>query len=475
MAVAASVCNRNASPFIGRFPPPPLLAGKTQSGPCGGRSFRAFEVRALFWRSNKSLEPRETVDLSLGDYTLTTSGAEDVSTAKSRPKQISLSVVSSISEVSSSDWDACALDATGPEKYNPFLSHGFLSSLEESNSAVKETGWMPRHIVTKDESGTVIGVVPLYLKSHSYGEFVFDHSWADAYYGYGSRYYPKYQCCVPFTPVTGPRILLRDSLYKDQVFDIVVDALKNLVVKSQVSSVHITFSSENEWHNLKEKGFLQRIGMQYHWRNRNYTCFDDFLMDMKQNKRKNIRQERKKISAQNLTMKRLRGNEIKAKHWDSFYTFYRNTTDNKWGSPYLTREFFHNLGSKMGDQVLLVVAEEGDELVAGALNLIGGDAIYGRLWGCHSRAYYPSLHFEACYYQAIEAAIELNLRSVEAGAQGEHKIQRGYMPVPTYSCHYLLDEDFSKAIEEFVVREATQVKLVMKLIQDSGPFKEGIQ
>ncbi|XP_056163406.1 uncharacterized protein LOC115691187 isoform X1 [Syzygium oleosum] len=449
--------------------------GKTQSGLCAGRSFRASGIRALFWRSKKSLEPRETVDLSLGDYTLAAPGAEDVSMTKPRPMQISLSVVSSISEVSSNDWDACALDATGPEKYNPFLSHGFLSSLEESNSAVKETGWMPRHIVAKDESGTVIGVVPLYLKSHSYGEFVFDHSWADAYYSYGSRYYPKYQCCVPFTPVTGPRILLRDSLYKDQVFDIVVDALKNLVAKSQVSSIHITFSSENEWHYLKEKGFLQRIGMQYHWRNRNYTCFDDFLMDMKQNKRKNIRQERKKISAQNLTMKRLQGNEIKAKHWDSFYTFYRNTTDNKWGSPHLTREFFHSMGSKMGDQVLLVVAEEGDELVAGALNLIGGDTVYGRLWGCHPRAYYPSLHFEACYYQAIEAAIELNLKTVEAGAQGEHKIQRGYMPVPTYSCHYLLDEDFSKAIDEFVVREATQVKLVMKMIQDSGPFKEGIE
>ncbi|KAF8019427.1 hypothetical protein BT93_G0187 [Corymbia citriodora subsp. variegata] len=477
MAVAASLCNRNPSPFLGRFPPPlhPLAGKKTQSGPCAGRSSRASGIRALFWRSKKSLEPRETADLSLGDYTLTAPDAEDVSATKSRPKQISLSIVSSISEVSANDWDACALDATGPEKYNPFLSHGFLSSLEESNSAVKETGWMPRHIVAKDESGTVIGVVPLYLKSHSYGEFVFDHSWADAYYSYGSRYYPKYQCCVPFTPVTGPRILLRDSLYKDQVFDIVVDVLKNLVAKSQVSSIHITFSSENEWHNLKEKGFLQRLGMQYHWRNRNYTCFDDFLMDMKQNKRKNIRQERKKISAQNLTMKRLRGNEIKAKHWDSFYTFYKNTTDNKWGSPYLTREFFHNMGSKMGDQVLLVVAEEGDELVAGALNLIGGDTIYGRLWGCHPRAYYPSLHFEACYYQAIEAAIELNLKTVEAGAQGEHKIQRGYMPVPTYSCHYLSNEDFSKAIEEFVVREATQVKLVMDLISDSGPFKEGIQ
>ncbi|ESR44726.1 hypothetical protein CICLE_v100012201mg, partial [Citrus x clementina] len=228
-----------------------------------------------------------------------------------------------------------------------------------------------------------------------------------------------------------------------------------------------------------------RIGMQYHWRNRNYKklvvsilflyCFDEFLMDMKQNKRKNIRQERKKISAQNLTMKRLRGHEIKAKHWDSFYRFYKNTTDNKWGSPYLTRDFFHDMGSKMKDQVLLVVAEDGDELVAGALNLIGGDSLFGRLWGCHPRAYYPSLHFEACYYQAIEAAIELSLSAVEAGAQGEHKIQRGYLPVTTYSCHYLLHENFRKPIENFLVRESTQVNLVMKLLHESGPFKDGIR
>ncbi|XP_019079138.1 uncharacterized protein LOC100262534 isoform X2 [Vitis vinifera] len=367
------------------------------------------------------------------------------------------------------------MDATGPEKFNPFLTHGFLSSLEETGCAVKETGWMPRHIIAKDECDNILGVVPLYLKSHSSGEFVFDYSWADAYYSYGSRYYPKLQCCVPFTPVTGQRILVRNNSYKDQVFDSLVSAMKDLTAKFQVSSLHVTFPTESEWDKMKEKGFLQRTGMQYHWKNRNYKNFDEFLMDMKQSKRKNIRQERKKISTQNLTMKRLRGYEIKAKHWDSFYKFYRNTTDNKWGSPYLTRDFFHNMGSKMEDQVLLVVAEEGDELVAGALNLIGGDTLFGRLWGCLPRAYYPSLHFEACYYQAIEAAIELNLNKVEAGAQGEHKIQRGYMPVTTYSCHYFLDKGFEKAINEFLVRETAQVKLVMKLLHESGPFKDGIQ
>ncbi|KAK9286561.1 hypothetical protein L1049_014960 [Liquidambar formosana] len=304
MAMAAVVCycKPSPSPFLGQFPSQLRNLSSKQSI---GNSVHATTINAIFWGSKKVVEPQE-MDPSLGDYTLTGSGPEEVTT-----KKVSLSVVSSISDISSNDWDACALDATGPEKFNPFLTHGFLSSLEESGSAVKKTGWIPRHIVAQDECESILGVVPLYLKSHSYGEYVFDHSWADAYYSYGSRYYPKLQCCVPFTPVTGQRVLVRNSSYKDQVFDILVSALKDLATKSQVSSLHITFPSESEWHKMKEKGFLQRIGMQYHWKNRNYENFDEFLMDMKQSKRKNIRQERKKISTQNLTIKRLRGHEIK--------------------------------------------------------------------------------------------------------------------------------------------------------------------
>ncbi|ESQ43675.1 hypothetical protein EUTSA_v10013635mg [Eutrema salsugineum] len=425
----------------------------------------------MFWRSNKSPEVRE-FDVSLENYTLTGSGTEEASRKKN---VISLSVVTSISEIQQAEWDACALDSSQPESYNPFLMHGFLSSLEETGCAIRETGWMPLHIVAKDESGNVLGVTPLYLKSHSYGEFVFDHSWADAYRSFGGRYYPKLQCCVPFTPVSGPRILIRNHPCKDQVFDAIVSAMTELAAKLQVSSLHITFPSGAEWNILKEKGFSQRIGMQYHWKNRGYKNFDEFLMDMKQSKRKNIRQERKKIGTQNLKMRRLRGDEIKARHWDSFYDFYRNTTDNKWGTPYLTREFFHDMASKLGDGVLLVLAEENEEPVAGALNLIGGDTLFGRLWGCRPDSYYPSLHFEACYYQAIEAAIELNLKTVEAGAQGEHKIQRGYLPVKTYSCHYIFDEGFKQAIDEFLVRESNQVDYVIKLLHESGPFKETIE
>lgn len=468
MAIAASASA--SSSFLGYFPP---YLRDLPYRKCYPKSIYKSRIKALFWQPKKAVDPPE-MDLSLGNFTMTKINSEGDSTSLETAKMISVSVLSSISEVSSNDWDACSLNATGPEEFNPFLTHGFLSSLEESGCAVKETGWIPRHVIAHDEHKNILGVVPLYLKSHSYGEYVFDHSWADAYYNYGARYYPKLQCCVPFTPVTGQRILVRNSPYKDQVFDILVSAMKDLAVKFQVSSLHITFPSVNEWHKLKEKGFLQRTGMQYHWKNRNYKNFDEFLMDMKQGKRKNIRQERKKISAQNLTMKRLRGYEIKDRHWDTFYKFYRNTTDNKWGTAYLTRDFFHNMGSKMGDNVLLVVAEEGDELVAGALNLIGGDAIFGRLWGCLPHVYYPSLHFEACYYQAIEAAIELNLDKVEAGAQGEHKIQRGYLPVATYSCHYLLDEGFSAVIGNFLARETDQVELVTKLIKDSGPFKDGI-
>ncbi|XP_031473535.1 uncharacterized protein LOC116246008 isoform X2 [Nymphaea colorata] len=438
-----------------------------------GRRDRIGRICAIFWRPKNSVQVQE-LDFSLGTFTINRTPQDGASVnGVEEPCTVSFSICPSISEIDAAEWDVCAMDATGHDKFNPFLSHGFLSSLEETGCAVKETGWMPQHIVARDQHQNILGVAPVYLKSHSYGEFVFDHSWADAYYRFGIDYYPKLQCCVPFTPVTGQRILIRNTWCKDQIFGKFITTMKALADK--VSSLHVTFPSENEWHGMKKDGFLQRIGMQYHWTNRNYKSFDEFLMDMKQSKRKNIRQERKKISAQNLKLKRLRGDEIKAKHWDCFYKFYRNTTDNKWGRAFLTRDFFHTMASRMGDKVLLVLAEDEGEPVAGALNLIGGDTLFGRLWGCLPSAYYPSLHFEACYYQAIEAAIEMNLAKVEAGAQGEHKIQRGYLPVTTYSCHYILDEEFRTAIQEFLVRETNQIKHVIQILNDTGPFKEDLQ
>ncbi|PON65469.1 Peptidogalycan biosysnthesis/recognition [Trema orientale] len=266
MEVATSCCK--PSPFLPKFQTH-FRSGRSQFREVIGSSVQGARVTALFWVPKTVAEPRQ-LDFSLGNYALAGSSPEGVSGDEKKPKVISISVLSSISEVSSGDWDACTRDATGPEKFNPFLTHGFLSSLEESGSAVKETGWMPRHIIAKDETENILGVVPLYLKSHSYGEFVFDHSWADAYYSFGSRYYPKLQCCVPFTPVTGPRILVRNTSFRDQVFEIMISALKDLTVKSQLSSLHITFPSKNDWRKLSEKGFLQRIGMQYHWKNLNY-------------------------------------------------------------------------------------------------------------------------------------------------------------------------------------------------------------
>ncbi|KAG0590537.1 hypothetical protein M758_1G114000 [Ceratodon purpureus] len=434
---------------------------------------------ALFWgerRSSKRVTPRPNREQFVISAEQVSQQAKQETARESdaSPLTLTVSVVSSISLVSAEAWDLCALEAAGPEAVNPFVSHAFLSSLEDSKSAVAEEGWLPQHLVARDASNEVLGVVPLYLKSHSYGEYVFDHAWANAFFRYGGKYYPKLQCCVPFTPATGPRILVRTGSFREQVFDGLAKCMQQLTDQMKASSLHITFPERQEWERVAKMGYLQRMGVQYHWKNRNYSSFDDFLMDLKQSKRKNIRQERKKVVAQNLTLKRLRGDDIKPHHWDAFYTFYRNTTDNKWGQAYLTREFFHLMGERMGDRVLLVVAEDKGDLVAGALNLIGGDTLFGRNWGCKEYAHYHALHFEACYYQAIEAAIEMKLQTVEAGAQGEHKIQRGYLPTATYSAHYLPDPDFHDAIESFLLRENVQTKMALQYLQEASPFKDGI-
>ncbi|XP_002965170.2 uncharacterized protein LOC9659961 [Selaginella moellendorffii] len=424
-------------------------------------------VRALFWGKPrlKSLEREFSLSSQLqSDGVVAAQGSSDQLTT------ITVSLVSTISTIPADDWDACALDAAGGV-LNPFVTHAFLSCLEDSKSAVADEGWLPQHLVARDDNGAVLGVVPLYLKSHSYGEYVFDHSWASAYRSYGHMYYPKLQSCVPFTPATGPRILVRHGPLKQQVFAGICKALRELAHQSQASSVHVTFATEDEWKEMGKHNFLQRMGVQYHWFNAGYKSFDDFLATLRHTKRKRIRQERKKIQDQKLKLKRLRGDDIKAHHWDAFFNFYRNTTDNKWGQAYLTREFFHLLGSRLGDKVLLVTAEDGETLVAGALNLIGDDTLYGRNWGSLPNVFYPMLHFEACYYQAIEAAIEWKLEKVEAGAQGEHKLQRGYVPTATYSAHYIPDPDFRAAIADFLIRETAQVKLVIQVLDESSPYK----
>jgi predicted N-acyltransferase len=379
---------------------------------------------------------------------------------------IIVKVISSISEVLPESWDLCA------GKSHPFTRHAFLSALEDSGSATAETGWLPQHLVIESPSGNILGVSPLYLKNHSYGEFVFDWGWADAFERAGGKYYPKLQCSVPFTPVTGPRFLIPDTVCDEVMITLkkaLGDALIQLAERMSVSSVHVTFSSKEEWKLLADVGFLQRTGQQFHWYNNNYTNFDDFLNKLTSRKRKQIRKERRAVSDKNLTIKTLTGTEIAECHWDAFFEFYLSTTDKKWGSSYLTRSFFSMLGERMGDQVVLIIVEDAGRLVAGALNLKSDDTLYGRNWGC--LVDYKFLHFEACYYKAIDYAIEHGLMRVEAGAQGTHKIQRGYLPSHTYSAHWINHPGLKGAIENFLDQERLGIELEILNFEQHSPFK----
>lgn len=379
-------------------------------------------------------------------------------------KPAAIKVFTDIREVQAADWDACA----GPD--NPFLCHAFLSALEESGSATAKTGWLPQHVVVEDAAGTVIGCAPAYLKSHSFGEYVFDHGWADAYEREGGRYYPKIQVAVPFTPVPGPRLLVRPGCDRDQVTEILIRALEQLAVERGVSSVHVTFPTRSDCERLCDAGWLQRIGQQYHWENRGYQSFDAFLADLSSRKRKAIRKERREVQESGIRLKVLTGSEIEPRHWDAFFRFYRNTSDRKWGHPYLTRRFFDLLGERLADRIALVIAERDGHPVAGALNLIGTDTLYGRNWGADEEVRY--LHFEACYYQAIEFAIARGLRRVEAGAQGQHKIQRGYLPVLTYSAHLIRDPALERAVREFLEHETRMVEWEIAALAEESPFRK---
>jgi uncharacterized protein len=371
-------------------------------------------------------------------------------------------VASRIAEIPAAEWDACA--GAG----NPFLSHAFLDALEESGSATAEEGWLPQHLVVEDGAGRVIGAAPLYLKSHSYGEYVFDWGWASAYERAGGRYYPKLQCAVPFTPVAGPRLLLRPGA-PHSVADALTSAMVELARRHKASSVHVTFPTREEWERLGATGFLQRTGQQFHWTNQGYRSFDEFLAALSSRKRKNIRKERRDALADGIEIRMLAGAAIEPRHWDAFFRCYIATGNRKWGSPYLTREFFRLIGERMADQVLLVLAEHQGRFVAGALNFIGADTLYGRNWGTLME--FPFLHFEVCYYRAIDFAIERGLARVEAGAQGPHKIQRGYLPTPTYSAHWIRDPGLKRAVADFIARERLAVEHEMENLCELSPFR----
>ena len=366
-----------------------------------------------------------------------------------------------ISEIAASDWDDCA------GRGNPFVSHAFLACVEESGSAGKRTGWLPQHAALRDATGRLVACAPMYAKSHSYGEYVFDHGWANAFERAGGRYYPKLQIASPFSPVPGPRFLIRpgSGVSVADLGAAVVQACEQL----NLSSVHATFCTEAEWRELGAAGWLQRLGMQFHWHNHGYRCFDDFLAAMSSRKRKTLRRERRDAQGCGLEFVTLRGSEIGPREWHAFHRFYTSTVDRKWGSAYLTPEFFPLLGKALGDRVVLMLALEGGAPVAGALNLMGSDTLYGRNWGCDRD--YPFLHFELCYYRAIDFAIEHGLARVEAGAQGEHKIQRGYLPAETYSAHWIRHDGLRRAVADFLEEERLARIEEMAMLATLGPFK----
>ena len=372
-------------------------------------------------------------------------------------------VLESLAEVPAAAWDACA----GAD--NPFLSHAFLEALEASGSATAKTGWLPQHVLVEDADGRLLAAAPLYLKSHSQGEYVFDHGWAQAYERAGGSYYPKLQAAVPFTPVTGPRLLVCPDAPPDTA-DTLTAALVEVARVHKVSSLHVTFPTREDWERLGAAGFLQRSGQQYHWENRGYATFEDFLAALNSRKRKQIRRERRDALAGGLEIETLTGSALEPRQWDAFYRFYRATSDHRWGGAYLTRAFFDLLHQRLADRVVLVMARDGKRYVAGALNLLGSDTLYGRNWGTIGD--YPFLHFEVCYYRALDFAIERGLARVEAGAQGTHKIQRGYLPTPTYSAHWVRDRGFARAIENFLEREREAVAAEMdELTQELSPFR----
>lgn len=376
--------------------------------------------------------------------------------------------VPSIAEIAAEDWDACANPS--PSTYNPFLSHAFLKALEECGCASPLKGWAPCHLALTGADGEVAAVMPCYLKSHSYGEYVFDHAWAAAYERAGRDYYPKMQTAVPFTPVTGRRFLVRPGGEEEEARQILAAAAMELASRQSASSWHVTFPTRDEWKNLAPLGLLQRTDSQYHWLNSGYGSFDDFLAELASRKRKTIRKEREQARAEDIEIEWLTGTDIREAHWDAFFAFYMDTGSRKWGSPYLNRLFFSLVGQSMRDRILLIMCRRAGRYIAGALNFIGGDTLYGRYWGAIE--HHPFLHFEACYYQAIDFAISRGLKVVEAGAQGEHKLARGYVPRTTYSLHYFVDPALASAVSSYLREERRAVEREQALLAEMTPFRK---
>lgn len=378
-------------------------------------------------------------------------------------------VIGRIDDMPAAQWDRIA--NPDPERCNPFVSHGFLASLERSGSTGPEAGWLPQHIVMENAAGGVEAAMPLYVKSHSRGEYVFDHAFADAYHRAGGRYYPKLQVAVPFTPVPGPRLLVAPEADRLTAERLLVSAGITLAERIGASSLHITFPEHDTWERLGSIGLLQRTGQQFHWRNPGYRTFEDFLASLTSRKRKMVRKERAEAVA-GLSIEEVTGADITEAHWDAMYAFYMDTGARKWGRPYLNRAFFSELGQAMSGRCLLIFARSSGGPIAGALHLIGGDCLYGRYWGATEHV--PYLHFELCYYRAIEYAIAHGLERVEAGAQGEHKLARGYDPVTTYSAHWFADPGLGKAVARFLIEERAAVEETNRILSDYAPYRKAM-
>jgi uncharacterized protein len=376
---------------------------------------------------------------------------------------LSLTVHGSIQEIGADVWDACARP-TG----DPFVAYDFLHACEASGSAAPRQGWGPRHLMARD-GDAVLGVMPLYLKGHSQGEYVFDHSWADAYERAGGAYYPKLVGAVPFTPATGPRLLPHPDADRHAAEDALIHGAVALTDQLKLSSLHILFPDDRQWRRMGEAGLLLRQDMQFIWRNDGYQTFDDFLAALSSNRRKTIRRERRDAQA-GLDIRVLTGAEITPDHWDAFFAFYMDTGSRKWGRPYLTRDFFARIGETMVDHIALVMAFQDGQPVAGALNFIGRDALYGRQWG--TLIEHPFLHFELCYYQAIDFAISRGLSRVEAGAQGEHKIARGYLPTPVHSAHHIADPALRTPVARYLAGERPAVEAEIQAMTEAlSPYR----
>jgi len=381
-------------------------------------------------------------------------------------------IVGRIADIPAASWDACANPDAAT--FNPFITHAFLKALEDSGCVgSSHTGWIPQHIAVPDDAGEIVACAPCYLKLDSAGEYVFDHSWAAAYERAGGRYYPKLQIAVPFTPVPGRRLLVRPGPDAEQNEHVLAAAAVQLAQRHGASSVHITFLTEHEWKVLGAAGYLQRTDQQFHWSNAGYQSFDDFLASLASRKRKAVRKERSEATSDGIVIEQLSGADIQEKHWDAFFEFYTDTGNRKWGRPYLNRRFFSLLGTSMADHCLLVMARRGDRYIAGALNLIGGDCLFGRYWGAVEQ--HPCLHFELCYYQAIDYAIAHRLARVEAGAQGEHKLARGYMPTPTYSVHFIANPSFHNAVARYLEGERAAIAENITDLAAFAPYRRGEQ